>query len=71
MSVFEQCYSIEGGELYAYALGLTSARQVERRVAEDLAFRYLAGGERLDNWALSAFRRRFSPFSTEHWPTSL
>ena len=25
---------------------------------EDLAFRYLAGGERVDNWALSAFRRR-------------
>jgi transposase len=69
MSVFEQSYSIEGGELYApqlmlgvwlyaYALGITSARQVERRVVEDLAFRYLAAGERLDNWALSAFRRR-------------
>ena len=69
MSVFEQSYSPEGGELYApqlmlgvwlyaYALGITSARQVERRVVEDLAFRYLAAGERLDNWALSAFRRR-------------
>ena len=69
MSVFEQSYSIEGGELYApqlmlgvwlyaYALGITSARQVERRVVEDLAFRYLAAGERLDNWALRAFRRR-------------
>lgn len=69
MSVFEQSYSLEGGELYApqlmlgvwlyaYALGITSARLVERRVVEDLAFRYLAGGERVDNWALSAFRRR-------------
>ena len=69
MTVFEQSYSLEGGELYApqlmlgvwlyaYALGITSARQVERRVVEDLAFRYLAGGERVDNWALSAFRRR-------------
>ena len=69
MSVFELSYSIEGGELYApqlmlgvwlyaYALGITSARQVERRVVEDLAFRYLAAGERVDNWALSAFRRR-------------
>jgi transposase len=69
MSVFEQSYSLEGGELYApqlmlgvwlyaYALGITSARHVERRVVEDLAFRYLAAGERLDNWALSAFRRR-------------
>lgn len=69
MSVFEQSYSREGGELYApqlmlgvwlyaYALGVTSARQVERRLVEDLAFRYLAGGARIDNWALSAFRRR-------------
>jgi transposase len=69
MTVFEQTYSIEGGELYApqlmlgvwlyaYALGITSVRQVERRVVEDLAFRYLAGGARVDNWALSAFRRR-------------
>ena len=69
MSVFEQSYSAEGGELYApqlmlgvwlyaYALGITSARQVERRLVEDLAFRFLAAGERVDNWALSAFRRR-------------
>ena len=69
MSVFEQSYSAEGGELYspqlmlgvwlyAYALGVTSARQVDRRLVEDLAFRYLAAGERVDNWALSAFRRR-------------
>lgn len=71
MSVFEHSYSAEGGELYApqlmlgvwlyaYALGITSARQVERRLVEDLAFRYLAAGERVDNWALSAFRRRHS-----------
>ncbi len=69
MSVFVQSYSAEGGELYApelmlsvwlygYALGITSARQLERRLVEDLAFRYLAGGERVDNWSLSAFRRR-------------
>jgi transposase len=69
MSVFEQSYSAEGGILYApqlmlcvwlyaYALGITSARQVERKLVEDLAFRYLAAGERVDNWALSAFRRR-------------
>lgn len=69
MSVFVDSYSAEGGELYApelmlgvwlyaYALGITSARQVERRLVEDLAFRYLAAGERVDNWALSAFRRR-------------
>ncbi len=46
MSVFEQSYSAEGGQLYtpqwmlgvwlyAYALGVTSARQVERRLVED------------------------------------
>lgn len=71
MSVFEQSYSAEGGELYApelmlavwlyaYALGITSARQIERRLVEDLAFRYLSAHERIDNWALSAFRRRHS-----------
>ncbi|MGH9604786.1 MAG: transposase [Terracidiphilus sp.] len=69
MSVFEQSYSAVGGELYApqlmlgvwlyaYALGIASARLVERRLVEDLAFRFLAAGERVDNWALSAFRRR-------------
>lgn len=66
---FERAYSEEGGELYApalmlkvwlyaYALGLTSARRLEQRIREDLAFRYLAGGQTPDNWALSAFRRR-------------
>jgi hypothetical protein len=44
--------------LYGYALGITSARLIERRMVEDLAFRYLAGGARVDNWALSEFRRR-------------
>jgi len=69
LSVFKQSYNAEGGELYApelmlgvwlyaYALGITSARLVERRMVEDLAFRYLGAGERVDNWALSAFRRR-------------
>jgi transposase len=66
---FENAYSEEGGELYApalmfkvwlyaYALGITSARRLEQRIVEDLALRYLAGGQRPDNWALSAFRRR-------------
>ena len=69
LSAFEQAYSEEGGVLYApelmlnvwlygYALGITSARLIERRMVEDLAFRYLAGGARIDNWALSEFRRR-------------
>src|SRR5208337_3344963 len=69
MTEFENAYSDEGGEvyapelmlkvwLYAYALGVTSARRLEQRIREDLAFRYLAGGATPDNWALSAFRRR-------------
>src|SRR5260370_33358517 len=44
--------------LYGYALGITSARRLEQRIREDLALRYLAGGAKPDNWALSAFRRR-------------
>jgi len=69
LSEFEQAYGEEGGALYApalmlkvwlyaYALGITSARRLEQRIVEDLALRYLAGGQRPDNWALSAFRRR-------------
>jgi transposase len=68
-SAFEQGYSEEGGALYepslmlkvwlyGYALGITSARRLEQRIREDLALRYLAGGAKPDNWALSAFRRR-------------
>jgi transposase len=69
VSGFEQAYALEGGSLYApelmlsvwlyaYATGITSARQLERRLVEDLPLRYLAAGARVDNWALSAFRRR-------------
>jgi transposase len=66
---FTEAYGEEGGALYApelmlkawlyaYVLGVTSARRLEQRIREDLAFRYLAGGATPDNWALSAFRRR-------------
>jgi transposase len=69
LSVFTQSYSSEGGMLYApelmlgvwlyaYATGMTSARRLSQRLGEDLALRFLAGGARVDNWALSAFRRR-------------
>jgi transposase len=68
-SGLEEAYSEEGGALYApelmlkvwlyaYALGITSARRLEQRIREDLGLRYLAGGQQPDNWALSAFRRR-------------
>jgi transposase len=69
LSSFEKVYGEEGGALYhpslmlkvwlyAYALGITSARRLEQRIREDLGLRYLAGGAKPDNWALSAFRRR-------------
>lgn len=68
MQPFLDAYSEEGGQLYhpslmlkvwlyAYVIGLTSARRLEQRVREDLAFRYLAGGAQPDYWALNAFRR--------------
>ena len=69
MRPFTDAYGEEGGALYhpslmlkvwlyAYALGLTSARRLVPRVREDLGFRYLAGGAQPDFWALNAFRRR-------------
>jgi transposase len=69
LSGIEQAYSEEGQPgyhpallvsvwLYAYALGMTSARRLEQRIREDLALRYLAGGAQPDFWTLNAFRRR-------------
>lgn len=69
LSAFTQDYSDEGQRpyapammvkvwLYAYALQVTSTRRLEQRVREDLAFRYLAGGQTPDYWTLNDFRRR-------------
>ncbi len=69
LGAFEQGYVEEGRPayhpalllkvwLYAYALGVTSARRLEQRVREDLAFRYLAGGATPDFWTLNQFRTR-------------
>lgn len=66
---YTDAYAAEGGLLYhpslmlkvwlyAYALGVTSSRRLERRIREDLAFRYLAAGAVPDFWALNAFRKR-------------
>ena len=44
--------------LYAFCLGITSTRRWERRLQEDLAFRYLAGGLTPDHKTLSEFLRR-------------
>ena len=51
--------------LYGYATGMTSARRLSQRLGEDFALRYLAGGARVDNWALSAFRRRHADGSEQ------
>jgi len=66
---FEQAYGSEGRLayppammlkvwLYAFALGVSSTRRLERRIQEDLAFRYLAGGLQPDHKTLSEFLRR-------------
>jgi transposase len=66
---FEDAYAAEGRMayppammlkvwLYAFCLGVSSTRRLERRVREDLAFRYLAGGLMPDHKTLSEFLRR-------------
>src|SRR5258708_34577614 len=66
---FEQAYGAEGRLayppsmmlkvwLYAFCLGVNSTRRLERRIQEDLAFRYLAGGLMPDPKTLSEFLRR-------------
>lgn len=66
---FEQAYAVEGRLaypprmmlkvwLYAFCLRVSSTRRLERRIQEDLAFRYLAGGLRPDHKTLSEFLRR-------------
>jgi transposase len=44
--------------MYAYARGITSSREIERRCATDIAFRYLTGGERPDHDTVCTFRVR-------------
>jgi transposase len=69
LSAFVQAYSEEGQRpyapalmvkvwLYAYCLQVTSSRRLEQRIREDLAFRYLAGGQSPDHWTLNDFRTR-------------
>ncbi len=66
---FEGAYAAEGRMayppammlrvwLYGFCLGVSSTRRLERRVHEDLAFRYLAGGLTPDHKTLSEFLRR-------------
>lgn len=44
--------------MYAYATGVYSSRKIERRIYEDIAFRYLAAGNFPDFRTISAFRKR-------------
>jgi transposase len=44
--------------LYAYAIGVRSSRQIERRCLEDLAFRVLAGNQAPDHVTIARFRVR-------------
>ena len=44
--------------LYAYAIGVRSSRQVERRCVEDVAFRVLAGNATPDHVTIARFRVR-------------
>jgi transposase len=44
--------------LYAYAIGVRSSRQIERRCHEDLAFRVLAGNQLPDHATIARFRTR-------------
>jgi transposase len=66
---FDEAYSEEGQRVYAprmmlkvwlygLAVKVRSRRRLERRMQEDLAFRYLAGGLRPDHKTLSKFLRR-------------
>ena len=54
--------------LYAYALGISSARRLEQRVREDWAFRYLAGGATPDFWTLNQFRSRHARALNDLFP---
>src|SRR5438132_12484570 len=69
LSAFEQGYADDGRPayhpalmlkvwLYAYALGITSARRLEQRVREVLTFRELSARAAPDFWTLYDFRRR-------------
>jgi transposase len=44
--------------LYAYAVGVRSSRQIQRRCHEDLAFRVLAGNQLPDHVTIARFRVR-------------
>ncbi|MEU5247804.1 IS1182 family transposase [Streptomyces asoensis] len=44
--------------VYGYTTGVRSSRAIERRLADDVAFRFLAAGQEPDFRSISRFRRR-------------
>jgi transposase len=69
LSRFDEAYGEEGQKAYnprlmlkvwryGFAVKVRSTRKLERRVQEDLGFRFLAGGLRPDHKTLSEFLRR-------------
>jgi transposase len=50
--------ALPGVLLYAYAVGIRSSRQIERRCQEDLAFRILAGNSAPDHVTIARSRVR-------------
>jgi len=69
LSEYDRAYGEEGQRaynprlmlkvwLYAFAVNVRSTRKLEKRIQEDLAFRFLAGGARPDHKTLSEFLRR-------------
>jgi transposase len=47
--------------LYAYCVGVFSSRKIQRRLAEDVAFRVLAAGNEPDFRTIADFRKRHLP----------
>jgi transposase len=47
--------------LYGYCVGVRSSRQIERRCAEDIAFRVLAANQTPDHVTIARFRVRHQP----------
>jgi transposase len=50
--------ALPGVLLYAYAVGVRSSRQIERRLTEDVAFRVLAANQTPDHVTIARFRVR-------------
>ncbi|MDH6128526.1 transposase [Kitasatospora sp. GP82] len=44
--------------IYGYTIGIRSSRAIERKCAEDVAFRFLASGQEPDFRSIARFRRR-------------